>query len=176
MRQNLTLKSAICILAPAMNSLGLVLPQLVDFVLSTCTKTAVNNPPVTVQDKGEVWVEQNPQRLFKVSNTCKIHILYKQHLSLLPGGSDLGHAVFMQNIAAFTEGTRVAFLNNTYKHRINAKTRNRPTTFGEKYLNFLDRTFKLYNLTMRRNYQSFYTRRYIKREIVNRSSLWCRRK
>ena len=48
MGQNLTSKSAICILVPVMNSLGLELPQLTDFLLVACTKTTDNNPPVTV--------------------------------------------------------------------------------------------------------------------------------
>ena len=62
-----------------------------------------SNPPVIVQDKSEVGLEHQLQRLFKVDNACKIHILYKQPPALQPGGLDLGHTVSIQNIAASTK-------------------------------------------------------------------------
>ena len=43
--QNLTPKSVIHILVPAMNALGLKLPPLIDFLLVAYTKTANNNIP-----------------------------------------------------------------------------------------------------------------------------------
>ena len=55
------------------------------------------------------------------------------------------HAVSMQNIAASTEGMRVAFVNNTNQHQIDAETRNRPTTNGDRYPHHLDRILKLCN-------------------------------
>ena len=71
MGQNLTPKSAIRILVPMMAALGLELPTLMDFLLAACTKTTDNNPPVTVQDKSEVGVEHNLQRIFKVRKLRK---------------------------------------------------------------------------------------------------------
>jgi len=146
MEQNLTPKSAIRILVLVIITLGLKLPQLTNFLLAACTKTADNNLPVTVQDNSEVGVEHNLQRIFKFSSSRKKHILYKQIPSFQLGVSDLGHAVFMQNIAAFTEGMRVAFVNNTNQCWIDAETRNRPTTVGEQDPDHLDCILKLCNV------------------------------
>ena len=104
MGQNLTPKSAIRILVPVMVALGLKLPTLMDFLLAACTKTADNNPSVTLQDKSEVGMEHNLQRIFKVGKSRKKYILYHELPSLQPGGADLGHTVSFQNIVASTEG------------------------------------------------------------------------
>ena len=147
MGQNVTPKFVIRILVPVMNALGLELPQLTDFLLAACTKTTNdNNPPVTVEDKSEVGVEHNLQPIFKVNNSRKLHILYEQLSSLQPGGSDLAHAVSIQNIAASTESLRAAFMNNTNQRRVDAETRNKPTTVGERYPHRLDHILKLCNV------------------------------
>ena len=91
-------------------------------------------------------MEHNLQHTFKVGNLRKLHILYKQLPSLHPGGSDLGYAVSMQTIAASTKSLRATFVNNTNQHRIDAETRNRPTTVGEWYPHHLDCILKLCNV------------------------------
>ena len=112
------------------------------FPVGSRTKTVDNHPPVTVQDKNEIGMEHQLQ-MFKVDNSPKINVLHKQLPALQSGGSYLGHPVSMQSIAASTEGMRIAFVNNTNQRRIDVETRNRPTTFGEKYPHFLDHFLKL---------------------------------
>ena len=143
MGQNLTPKATVRILVPVISLLGLELPQLINFLLATCTKTVDNHPPVTVHDKSEVGFEHQLQRLFKVDNSRKLNIFYKQLTALQPGGPDLGHAVSMQNIMESLEEVRVAFVNNMNHRCIDIETRNSPTTFGERYSHFFDRVLKL---------------------------------
>ena len=59
-----------------MATLGLKLPTLIDFLLTACTKTTNNNPPVTVLNEVEVGVENVLQRIFKVPAMRKKHVLY----------------------------------------------------------------------------------------------------
>ena len=97
MGQNLTPKTAACVLVPVMSSLGLVCPQLINFLLAVCTKTSTNNnSPVMVQDTNKMGLEHG-MWLFWVFNHHHTIILYNQLPTLHPGGTNIGAAISMQN-------------------------------------------------------------------------------
>ena len=58
----------------------------------------------------------------------------------------MGSVVAMQNIAASTEGFRVAFSRNTHQHCINAEEKKKPTTVGERYPYQVDSILKACNV------------------------------
>ena len=102
--KDLTPRAAVQVLVPVMAALELELPQLTQFLLAACTKTADNHPPVTVQDQTEVGLLHTLPRMFKVDNAWRANILHWQLPSLQPGGSGLTNSVVsIQNIAISTK-------------------------------------------------------------------------
>mmetsp|Transcript_31582 Transcript_31582/g.35346 ORF Transcript_31582/g.35346 Transcript_31582/m.35346 type:complete len:444 (+) Transcript_31582:725-2056(+) len=147
--QTLTPRAAVQVLVPVIAALNLELPQLTHFLLAVCTKTEDNHPPVTIQDKTEVGLIHNRQRMSKDDNSCWSNILHKQLPSLQPGGSDLGNSVAaMQNIAVSTKQFRVSFDRNTHQQHLDAEAKKKPATVGERDSHQVDRILKAFNVEM----------------------------
>ena len=145
--KNLTPRAAVQVLVPVMATLDLELPQLTQFLLAACTKTADNNPPVTVQEQAEVGLIHTRPRMIKVDNARRSNILHQQLPALSPSGSDLGNSVAaIQNIAISTEGLRTEFARNTNQRRLDVEERKKPTTIGDRYPHQRDRLLKACNV------------------------------